>query len=550
MRIRKHLMVVITATLTHFTYLYACTNFLITKGASADGSTMITYAADSHELYGELYFRPAQSYADNCRLQIYEWETGKWLGEIPQVKHTYQVVGNMNEYQLAIAETTFGGRNELVDSTGVLDYGNLIYITLQRAKTAREAIKVMTLLVEQYGYNSLGESFSISDPNEVWIMEMIGKGNGNKGAVWVARKIPDGFISGHANQSRITTFPLNDPENCLYSPDVVELAIEKGYYHGTSENFSFADAYAPIDFGGARFCEARVWSGFRRVNNKMNKYIDYAKGENLENRMPLWIKPDNKLSVKDVMELMRDYYQDTELDMTSDIGAGAFGCIIRWRPLTWMVDSIIYFNERAISTQQTAFSFVAQSRNWLPNPVGGLLWFGVDDTYSTVYSPVYCGINKVPHAFASGNGDIMTFSPDAAFWVFNQVSNLAYTRYSLMIPEIRAKQAALEEKYINESRVFDKKMTTLIQKDKPEAIKQITEFTSSACVNTVNQWQQLYQYLFVKYLDGNVKTPREVPPGYKYISPEVEQPGYSQQWYQQLIKASGNKFKYLNTDTH
>ncbi|NBC83586.1 MAG: dipeptidase [Bacteroidetes bacterium] len=444
----KSFIVLIPLILIQSERISACTNFLVTKGATTDGSTMITYAADAHVLYGELYFYPAKDYPTGAMLDVYDWDTGKFLGKIKQVSHTYSVVGNMNEHQLSIAETTFGGREELRDSTGIIDYGSLMYITLQRAKTAREAIEVMTSLVNKYGYYSGGESFSIADPNEVWLLEMIGKGKGNTGAVWVARKVPDGYISGHANQARIRTFPLNDPENCMYADDVIDFARQKGYFKGKDKDFSFADAYAPIDFGGARFCEARVWSGFRRVNNNMEQYADYAKGENLDNRMPLWIKPDEPLSVKDVMELMRDHYDGTELSMKTDIGAGPFGCAVRWRPLVWKVNDSSYFNERAISTQQTGFSFVAQSRSWLPDPIGGILWFGVDDTYSTVYSPMYCGIYSVPPTFATGNGGIMDFSDNSAFWVFNQVSNLAYSRYSLMIPEIRQKQARLEEFYI------------------------------------------------------------------------------------------------------
>jgi len=387
-----------------------CTNYLITKGASQDGSTMITYAADSHELYGELYYAPAADHLPGAMLDIYEWDTGKFLGRIKQVAHTYAVVGNMNEHQVSIGETTWGGREELKDPKAILDYGSLMYIALQRARTAREAIQVITDLVAEYGYYSSGESFSIADPNEVWILEIISKGPNNKGAVWVARKVPDGYICAHANQARIRQFPLNDKENCLYAPDVITFAREKGYFKGQDKDFSFADAYAPLDYSALRFCEARVWSMFRRAAPSLNLPIDYVKGVKGAEPLPLWIKPDKKLSVHDVMELMRDHFEGTEFDMTKDVGAGPFRLPYRWRPLTWKVDTVTYCNERAVSTQQTGFSFVAQARSWLPNPIGGVLWFGVDDTYSTVYVPMYCGIKQVPHSFAVGTGSFDQFS--------------------------------------------------------------------------------------------------------------------------------------------
>ena len=525
--------------------LHSCTNFIISKGATTDSSTMITYSADSHVLYGELYLRPARDYPRRTMLDIYEWDTGKYLGKIKQVTHTYSVVGNINEHQVAIGETTYTGREELQDTTAILDYGNLMYITLQRVKTAREAIILMGDLLSEYGYYSTGESLSISDPEEVWIMELIGKGVDNKGAVWVARRIPDGYISGHANQARISTFPLDDAENCLESKDVISFAGEKGYFSGKDEEFSFCDAYAPLDFIGARICEARVWSAFRRVADGMEKYIDYAMGENLSNRMPLWIKPSQKLSVYDVMELMRDYFQDTPMDMTKDIGAGPYQCITRWRPLFWDIDSISYFNERATSTQQTGFSFVTQSRSYLPDHIGGILWFGVDDTYSTVYSPMYCGITKVPESYAEGNGSMMDYSEDAAFWVFNQVSNFAYTRYNLMIPEIREKQSKLEHYYISRTSEIDKKAVELNKEDKNLSVEYITDFSVNTGNSTVEEWKNLYRYLFAKYLDGNVK---EKVDGRK--NPKLEQPGYSEEWYRMLIKETGDKFKIQGGNIH
>jgi len=537
-----------------FSYLNACTNILVSKGATVDGSTMITYAADAHFLYGELYFQEAREYSDTAMKQVYEWDTGKHLGKIKEAKKTYSVVGNMNEHQLVIAETTYGGRPELVDTTGIVDYGTLIYTTLQRAKSAREAIKTMDALVKEYGYCSSGESFSIADPNEVWIMELIGKGtkmvktgkgrnkqhvNAHKGAVWVAMKLPDGAICAHANQARITTFPLDDTDNCLYADDVITFAREKGWFDGKDEEFSFSDTYAPLDFGGARFCEARVYTVFNKTKSGMEKYLEYAMGEDLKNRMPLFVFPDKKLSVKDVMELMRDYYQGTPMDMTNDIGAGPYGSIVRWRPLTWKVDSVEYFNERAISTQQTGFSFISQSRGWLPDPIGGILWFGVDDTYSTVYSPMYCGITKVPESFAVGNGDIITFSETSAFWTFNQVSNFAYTRYNMMIPEIRKKQTELENHYIAKTPVNDSIALELYEKDKKLALEFLTKYSVETGNYTVKEWKQLYYYLFTKYLDGNMKYKVE---GQKF--PKVEHPGYSKEWYKEIIEKTGEKFIY------
>jgi dipeptidase len=517
---------------------YSCTNFLISKGATVDGSVMISYSADSHVLYGELYFRPAADYPAGTMMDIKEWDSGKYLGKILQARHTYSVVGNMNEHQVAIGETTFGGRLELQDTTAIMDYGSLIYITLQRAKTAREAIATIDKLLTEYGYYSEGESFSISDPNEVWIMEIMGKGPGNRGAVWVARRVPDGYICGHANQSRITTFPKNDPENCLYAKDVITLAREKGYFKGSDDEFSFADAYAPLNFEGIRFCDARVWSGFMKVADGMNEYIDYIKGENNQHRLPLWVKVNHKLTVADVFDIMRDYYQGTELDMSKDFGAGPNQMIVRWRPLTWKVDSVTYFNERAISTQQTGFSFIAQSRSWLPDPIGGIDWFGVDDTYSTVYSPMYCGISSVPSAFAVGNGSMMEFNENAAFWVFNQVSNFAYTRYNLMIPIIQAKQKELEHKYLQETVDIDKKAAEMYKKDPKKAVAFLTDYSVKSGNSTVTEWKQLYGFLFTKFMDGNVKTKVE-----GQQNPKLEQPGYSEEWYRAVVKETGNKFK-------
>jgi dipeptidase len=537
----------------------ACTNFLVTKGASKDGSVMITYSADSHTLYGELYYWPAKNWPAGTMVDIYSWDSGKYLGKIPQKAHTYSVVGNMNQHQLSIGETTFGGRPGLVDSTALIDYGSMIYITLQRAKNAREAIYNFSQLVSEYGYASSGESFSIADQNEVWILELIGKGPGKKGAVWVARRIPDGYISGHANHPRITTFPLSDgnksitskeldkiynPEvETVYAYDVIDVARGFGWFNGKDSDFSFSDTYAPLDFSGARFCEARVWSGFNAVNSEMGKYLDYAMGENLKNRMPLWIKPDIKIGLKDVMVMMRNYYQGTPMDMTKDVGAGPYGSTVRWRPMQWQVDGVKYIHERAISTQQTGFSFVAQSRSWLPDPVGGILWFGVDDTFYTVYTPMYCGITSVPETFAVGNGDIMTFSENSAFWVFNQVTNFAYTRTRLLIGELQKKQSELEDGYVKETLTVDKTAEEQYKKSPAKAVKYLTDYSVKAGNNTVMQWKELYKFIFTKYVDGNVKEKRPVPPGYKFIEPKVSQPGYGDEWNRIIVKETGDKYR-------
>jgi len=537
----------------------ACTNFLVSKGASTDGSTMITYSADSHVLYGELYFWPETNWPEGSIHDVYEWDTGKFLGKIPQVSHTYNVVGNINQHQLAIGETTYGGRRELRNREGIIDYGSLIYLTLQRAKNAREAIQTFSFLVDNYGYYSSGESFSIADPDEVWIMELIGKGPGKKGAVWVARRIPDGYISGHANQARITTFPLadgkksitsnqfdliNSPEiETIYSYDVVDIAREYGWYEGKDKDFSFSDIYAPVDFGGARFCEARVWAGFNRVNSKMDKFLDYAMGENLVNRMPLWVKPEKKLSVHDIMQLMRDYYQDTPMDMSKDIGAGPFSSTMRARPMTWEVNGESYFNERAISTQQTGFSFVAQCRSWLPDPVGGILWFGVDDTYYTAYTPMYCGITEVPESFAVGTGGMMDFTNDAAFWVFNQVSNYAYNKASLVQEDISTIQSKLELGYIDETDEIDRIASKIHQEDPELAVKYLTDYSIMAGNKTTEIWRQFYGYLFAKYLDGNKKEKQEIPEGYNRVNASVEYVGYPAAWYEKIVKETGDKFK-------
>jgi dipeptidase len=511
----------------------ACTNFLITKGATADGSTMITYAADSHELYGELVIIPAMRHEKGAKRIIWEWDTGKRLGEIDEVPETYRVVGNINEFQVSIGETTYGGRKELQDQKAVLDYGSLMYIALQRSKTAREAVIVMGDLVSRYGYCSEGESFSIADPLEVWFMDMIGKGPGEKGAVWVARRVPDGYISAHANQARIRKFPLHDKKNCLYAPDVISFARKKGFFKGKDEEFSFADTYAPLTFIGLRICEARVYSLFRRVAPSAKLSPDWVMGDSSAKPLPLWIKPDHKLSVQDVMGLMRDHFEGTPMDLNKGVGAGPYNLPYRWRQLEWEVDGVKYFNERSTSTQQTGFSFIAQARSFLPDPIGGLLWFGVDDTFSSVYVPMYSGIRKAPHAFAVGTADFETFSWDSAFWVFNAVANLAYSRYRDMIKDIQVVQAELEGGFLARQADIERAAVKLYQQAPELARDYLTSYSSSQAARVVARWQKLWPELFLRYLDGNVRDEHG----------KVTHPGYPESWYRRIIKDSGDFYK-------
>ena len=557
----------------------ACTNFLITPGASVDGSSMISYAADSHVLYGELYHYPAADYPEGAMREIVEWDTGRYVGRIPEVAHTYNVVGNMNEWQLAIGETTYGGLEGLENPEGLIDYGSLIYITLQRSKTAREAIKTMAELVANYGYISSGESFSIADPNEVWIMELIGKGQ-EKGAVWVALRIPDGYVSGHANQARITTFPLANKKNknsitsknidkllknpnidCVYAEDVISFAKKNNLYAGPDAQFSFSDVYAPVDFSGARACEIRVWAMFNQVVDGMDQYWDYATGRNINrvkpyvkgepqtpenfptNRMPLWVKPNEKVSVLDMMAFMRDHLEGTELDMSQDVGAGPFHCPYRSRPMGWEVDGVEYVHERATATQQTGFSFVAQCRPNTINNIGGIIWFGVDDAASTVYCPMYTCMTEIPLCFREGNGGIMEYSETAAFWIFNQVTNWAYTKYDYIHPEIAEKQAAYEQGWVDGIAKVDERAAKLYQEDPAKAVDYLTRFSSKEAEKLTADWREFYKYLFVKYMDFNIKEAQSTPKSYKYYAPKVQQPKYSEEYYRAIIEQTGDKLK-------
>jgi len=533
------LLVLLAASLATAPATDACTNFLVTAGASSDGSTMVTYSADSHNFYGELYYRAPGRHAPGTMIEVHEWDTGTYLGEIEQAPVTYSVVGNMNEHQLTIAESTWGGRPELRDPEGIVDYGSLMFLTLQRARTAREAIEVMTALIDRYGYYSKGESFSIADPQEVWIMDLIGKGPGNRGAVWVARKVPDGYISGHANAARIRQFPLDDKKNTLYAPDVISFARDQGWFDGRDEDFDFTATYDPDAFGTRRFCEARVWCMFERAAPDGEHGTAWIMGEPDAEPVPLWIKPERKLTVADVMGFMRDHFQGTALDMTADVGAGPHGLPYRWRPLTWTVDEVKYFNERAVSTQQTGFSFVAQMRSWLPDPIGGILWFGVDDTYSTVYFPAYAGITEAPYSFREGTGSYHEVTDEAAFWIFNRVANFAYLRYADMIKDIQRVQQQLEGTFLAEVAEIDAAAVALYDQSPRLARDYLTDYSGRAGDGVVARWRQLSDELLYKYLDGNIKD--------EFGRPQFK--GYPEAWYRMVAEATGEKLQMRQTPT-
>ena len=566
----------------------ACTNIIVSKGASRDGSCMVSYAADSHWLFGELYYRPAATYEAGSMLKVYDWDSNRYVGEIEQVGHTYKTVGNMNEHQLIIGETTWGGRPELEDKRGGIDYGSLIYITLQRAKTAREAIQVMTDLVAKYGYASEGETFSIADPEEAWILEMIGKGmnikngvNIMKGAVWVARRVPDGYICAHANQARIGKFPLDDPENCLYAKDVISFARRKGYFSGEDEDFSFKKAYCPVDFGTVRGCDARVWSAYNILSNgwftfvdgetlvtrDAYTFIDYAMGYDLEGDLPLFIRPQKRLTVKDVADAMRDHYEGTPMDMTVDIGAGGNGLPYRWRPMEFSVDGKTYVNERAIATQQTGFWFVGQARSYYPDEIGGLLWFGTDDAATSYLTPIYTSTDKVPECFREGNGDLLHYSATSSFWINNRVSNACYKMYNQMAPHVRKRIDAFEnEQMFKKVREADstalmlynkqvvkiqgklekaKKHDVMISGDPFASVrKYLTKYTVETADAQFKAWVALEEELLVKFIDGNVK-PQNEDGTFKHsqysdkVPDKIEQPGYTDHWKEVVVQDAG-----------
>jgi dipeptidase len=578
--IQQKTILIATLLLCPFVKGNACTNLIITKGASADGSVMVSYSADSHTRFGTLVHYPAKKYPEGQMLKIYEWGKGRYLGEIAQVKETYEVIGNMNEYQVVIGETTWGGIKSQYDPEGIVDYGSLMYICLQRAKTAREAIKIFTDLTAQYGYASTGESISIADPNEAWILEIIGKApkkvngvNVNKGAVWVAVKIPDGCISGHANQARITTFPLNDPENCVYSPDVITHAREQGLYEGKDEDFSFADTYGPADAGTIRSCDARIWCFFKKYGaDNMDNYLDYVFGKNISHRIPLYIKAKSKLSVKDVAFMMRDHYEGTPLDMTNDIGAGGNSLPYRWRPMDWEIDGVNCFNERAIATQQTGFWFIGQCRSYMPKEIGGIFWFAVDDAGTSPLTPVYTSSRAISQHYAEGNGSMIEYSDESMFWIVNRIAQFAYLRYNHIGAEVQQVITKHEEKCFEEVAALDNRLLAMIagkpstavnagkspmsintgkssrsEKLDTEAISMITtEFSVSKADSLFHQWKALDKYLLVKYIDGNTK--KQNPDGSfmnngynNNIPPSPDFPGYTDLWKRAVKENAGAK---------
>ena len=541
----KRLITFLSLAMACVLHVPACTNLIVGKNASADGSTIVSYSADSYGLFGELYHYPAGTYKKGTLMNIYEWDTGKYLGQIEQARQTYNVIGHINEVQVTSGETTFGGRPELVDTTGVIDYGSLIYLGLQRSRTAREAIRIMTDLVEEYGYYSSGESFTIADPNEVWIMEMIGKGPGVRGAVWVAVRVPDDCISAHANQSRIRQFDMGDKENCIYSPDVISFAREKGYFTGVNKDFSFADAYSPNDFGMLRYCEARVWSFFNMFTDRGEEFLPYIKGES-STPMPLYVKPNRKISVQDIKNAMRDHYEGTPLDLSQDFGAGPYHTPYRLSPLDFEVDGQKYFNERPISTQQTGFVFVAQMRNDLPDAVGGVLWFGVDDANMTVFTPVYCCADEVPVCYSRVDGaDYITFSWNSSFWIFNWVANMVYPRYDLMIGDVRTLQKEIEQTFNAAQEGIENAALKLMPVDPAAARRLLTKYTVMTAQSTHDAWKRLGEFLVVKYNDGVVKRMKDGKFERNSIGQpaEVIRPGYPKDFLKEYVKQTGNRYK-------
>ena len=569
----------------------SCTNVIVTKGASKDGSVLVSYAADSHYLFGELYFHPAADWKAGSMLKVYEWDTNKYLGEIDQVPHTYQTVGNMNEKQLIITETTWGGREELMDRRGRIDYGSIIYITLQRAANAREAIAVIAELANTYGYASEGETFSIADKNEAWIMELIGKGmnirngtNMDKGIVWVAMRVPDGAICAHANQARIGAFPLNDPDNCVYAKDVISFARRRGYFDGKDEEFSFKKAYGPADFGTVRGCDARVWSAFniltngwfsyynaegRAVTRDASDFLDYAMGYDLDADLPLFVYPREKVSVKAVADVMRDHYEGTPMDMTQDIGAGGNALPYRWRPMEYKVEDQTYLNERAIATQQTGFWMVGQARDYVPDEVGGILWFGTDDAATSYVTPIYTSTTQVPECFREGNGDLLHYSPTASFWINNRISNACYKMYNQMAPYVRERIDAFEIDQMErktfsvdsaavamynkvaikiQEKMSSRRESMMSRKPFAKVTKFLTDYTVNTAQEQFEAWVKLEEELLVKFMDGNVKPQNEdgtfKHSEYSEGQPEsIGWPGYTDLWKETVAREAGEVLK-------
>ena len=525
----------------------ACSNFIVGKKASVDGSVMCSYSADDYGMFQNLCHYPAAKHAKGEMRKIFDWDSNKYYGEIPEAAETYNVIGNINEWQVTIGETTYGGREEMVDSTGIMDYGSLIYVALQRSKTAREAIKVMTTLANTYGYNSEGETFTICDPNEAWIMEMMGKGAGSKGAVWVALRIPDDAICAHANQSRIGKFNMKDKKNVMYAKDVVSFARRKGWFQGKDADFSWKMAYAKPDFSGRRFCDARAWAMLNHFYD-MSPYLDWALGKNPDAQdMPLWVVPNKKVSVKDVENVMRDHYEGTPLSVAdgSDIGGGIWEMPYRPTPLMYKVDGKQYFNERPVSTQQSGFVFVSQMRSWLPREIGGVFWFANDDANMAAFTPVYCSMTQRPECYNTPGVDAVHFSKKNAYWVCNMTSNMVYPRYSLMFPTLKEVRDSLDNSYFAAQAGVEKKAQELYAQNPQAAVKYLNDYSVEKAQQMLARWNQLFEFMVVKYNDMIIKptdkngTFKKTPYG---LGATPVRPGYPEKFAKQLVKQSGDKF--------
>ncbi len=543
----KRIISTLTLLVTAIAPALACTNFIVGKKASADGSVICSYNADDYGMFIGLCHYTAAKHPKGTMRDVFDWDSNVYHGQIPEAAETYNVIGNINEWQVTIGETTYGGREEMVDTTGILDYGSLIYITLQRAKTAREAIHIMTTLTNTYGYNSEGETFTICDPEEAWIMEMMGKGPGSKGTVWVAMRIPDDAICAHANQSRIGKFNMNDKENVLYAKDVVSFARQKGWYEGSDEDFSWKWAYAAPDFGGRRYCDARAWSFFRHFDKSFDRYLPWALGVDPDAEdMPLWITPDHKVSVQEVMACMRDHYEGTPLalDGKDDIGGGIWQMPYRPTPLSFEVDGKKYFNERPTSTQQTGFTYVAQMRSWLPREIGGVLWFGNDDGNMVAYTPIYCGNTVQPECYNTPGADAVTFSDKNAYWVCNWVSNMVYPRYSQMFPSLKAVRDSLENSYFDQQAEIEKMAENLYATNIKACRKYLNDYSNAKAQEMLDRWKQLAFYLIVKYNDMTVKPEADghflrTPTG---LGARVKRMGYPEQYARKVVENAPEKY--------
>ena len=555
---KKLLSAALAATLIGFSSAdaLACTNMLVGKKASVNGSTMISYNADSHTLYGELYYTPAADHAPGAMRKVIEWDTNKPLGEIPQPAHTYRVVGNVNEWQVTIAESTWGGRHNLSDENGIIDYGSLIYIALERSKTAREAIDVMTSLVSEYGYYSSGETFSIGDPNEIWVMDLTGKGTGNTGAVWVAQRIPDDCISAHANQARIHKFPqakkkLNKKMNryevgdsCMFSADLIPFGRTLGY-EGSDADFDFSATFGDLDYSAFRGCDGRVWAFFNRYASGMERYFDFVDMVEGAEVLPLYVKPDRLLSHRDIQDALGDHFEGTPWDMTKDVGGGPFHSPYRWRPMHFEVDGVTYTHERAIGTQQTGFSFVAEMRGWLPREVGAKTWFAADDAATAIFMPIYNNILEAPLCLRVGNGDMLTFSWTSAFWMTNWVANQCYSRYEDMKLDVDRVRNEIMDRWDAETDSIDAQAVALLKNTTSDVTAFLNEYTARESNGATEAYKDLGIYLLVKYLDGNIKQEKDgefarTPYG---IADHPQQPKYSEEFYRAIVNQIGDKIK-------